>query len=92
MAFRVTVDGRKCNGCEECLEACTAGMFRIENARAVPVSDRECLGCESCMGVCEEHAIAVTDTRVALSSTCLNLLSALDEMETEPESRPTGGR
>jgi NAD-dependent dihydropyrimidine dehydrogenase PreA subunit len=94
MAFTVTVDGRKCNGCEECLEACTVGMFRIENDKAVPASDRECMGCESCVNVCEESAIVVTDTRVALSNTCQSLLSALDEMEmeTETESRPTGGR
>jgi NAD-dependent dihydropyrimidine dehydrogenase PreA subunit len=94
MAFKVTVDRQKCNGCEECLEACTGGMFRIENDKAVPVSDRECMGCESCVGVCEENAIAITDTRVALSNTCLSLLRALDEMETEMETegRPTGGR
>jgi NAD-dependent dihydropyrimidine dehydrogenase PreA subunit len=94
MAFKVTVDGLKCNGCEECLEACTVGMFRIENGKAVPVSDRECMGCESCVGICEENAVAVADTRVALSNTCLSLLRALDdmEMETEMESRPTGGR
>jgi NAD-dependent dihydropyrimidine dehydrogenase PreA subunit len=92
MAFKVTVDGHKCNGCEECLEACTVGMFRMQNDKALPVSDRECMGCESCIGVCEENAIAVTDTRVALSNTCLSLLSALDEMDTETESRPTGGR
>ncbi|MHB8910270.1 MAG: 4Fe-4S dicluster domain-containing protein [Syntrophales bacterium] len=92
MAFRVMVDGRKCNGCEECLEACTGGMLQMQNGKAVPVSDRECMGCESCVAVCEENAIAVTDTRVALSNTCMSLLSALDEIETETESRPTGGR
>jgi ferredoxin len=91
MAFKVTVDKEKCNGCEECLEACTVGMFRMERDEAVPVADKECLGCESCVGVCDENAITVTDTRVALSDTCLHLLRALDDVETEPESRRTDG-
>ena len=91
MAFKVTVDNRRCNGCEECLEACTVGMFRMQNGKVLPVEDKECLGCESCVGVCNENAIALTDTRVALSNTCLSLLSALDEMETEMEGRRTDG-
>ena len=94
MAFKVTVDREKCNGCEECLEACTVGMFRMINDKASPLTDRECMGCESCAGVCDENAITVTDTRVALSDTCLSLLSALDEEETgnETENRRAGGR
>jgi NAD-dependent dihydropyrimidine dehydrogenase PreA subunit len=92
MAFKVTVDSSRCNGCEECLEACTAGLFRMQNGKAVPLTDRECMGCESCAGVCDENAIAVTDTRVALSDTCLHLLGALDEMENETEGRRSDGR
>jgi NAD-dependent dihydropyrimidine dehydrogenase PreA subunit len=89
MAYKVNVNSRKCNGCEECLEACTAGMFRMHNGKAVPIDEKECMGCETCVGACDENAITVTDTRVALSNTCLSLLSALDEMETETESRRT---
>ncbi len=70
MAFKVSVDKKKCNGCEECLEACTIGMFQMINGKASPLADGECIGCESCMGVCDENAITVTDTRVALSDTC----------------------
>jgi NAD-dependent dihydropyrimidine dehydrogenase PreA subunit len=92
MAFKVTVDRKKCTGCEECLEACTVGMFRMINGKASPLTDRECMGCESCAGVCDENAVTVTDTRVALSDTCLSLLRALDEGETETESRRTDGR
>jgi NAD-dependent dihydropyrimidine dehydrogenase PreA subunit len=92
MAFKVAVDREKCNGCEECLEACTVGIFRMQNDKASPMADKECLGCESCVGVCDENAIAVTDTRVALSNTCLTLLKALDELETETENRRTDGR
>ncbi len=94
MAFKVSVDKKKCNGCEECLEACTVGMFRMINGKASPLVDRECMGCESCAGVCDENAITVIDTRVALSDTCMSLLAALDEEETghEMENRSAGGR
>ena len=91
MAFTVTVDQKKCDGCEECLEVCTAGMFRMQHGRVLPIPERECLGCESCIGVCAESAITVTDNRVALSDTCLSLLGVLDDEETETESRTTGG-
>jgi Fe-S-cluster-containing hydrogenase component 2 len=81
MAFRVAVDRDKCNGCEECLEACTVGMFRMQSGKASPVENRECLGCESCVAVCDQNAITVTDTRVALSNTCQSLLRVLDDMD-----------
>jgi len=85
MAFKVAVDREKCNGCEECLEACTVGMLRMQNGKASPVADRECQGCESCVAVCDQNALTVTDTRVALSNTCASLLSVLDDMdENEP--------
>jgi len=94
MAFKVSVDRNKCNGCEECLEACTVGLFKMTDGKASPLTDGECMGCESCAGVCDENAITVTDTRVALSDTCMSLLRALDEEESdyEPQDRRTGGR
>jgi ferredoxin len=91
MAFKVTVDREKCNGCEECLEACTAGMFRMQGKKACVSPAGECMGCETCVGVCEEDAISITDTRVALSDTCLSILGALDAEDEEKESRRTGG-
>jgi hypothetical protein len=42
------------------------------------------------VAVCDENAITVTDTRVALSNTCMSLLSALDEMD-ETENRRSEG-
>ncbi len=86
MAYRVAVDRGKCNGCEECLEVCTVGMFRMQGGKASPVEEGECLGCESCVALCDENAITVIDTRVALSNTCQSLLGVLDDMD-EPESQ-----
>jgi NAD-dependent dihydropyrimidine dehydrogenase PreA subunit len=90
MAFKVNVDRKKCNGCEECLEACTVGLFQMKDGKAMPSEDAVCMGCETCMAVCDENAITVKDTRVALSNTCMSLLSALDEID-ETENRRSKG-
>lgn len=74
MAFIPTVDKEKCNGCEDCLEVCTAEVFEMQNDKAFPVNIDECQGCESCIEVCRENAITVQDTRVQLSDTCQSLL------------------
>jgi len=74
MAFKTTVDSPKCNGCEDCLEVCSAGVLEIRQGKAIAVHPDECLGCQSCVDVCKENAITVEDTRVQLSGTCLNLL------------------
>ncbi len=91
MAFKVTVDRDKCNGCEECLEACTVGVFRMIDGKASPLTDRECMGCESCKSVCDEDAITIADTRVALSNTCLSLLAALDDEESPCQAHSRAG-
>ena len=75
MAFIPAVDKEKCNGCEECLEVCTAQVFEMNSGKACPVNADECQGCESCIDVCREKAITVTDSRVQLSDTCRSLLS-----------------
>ena len=64
----------ECNGCEECLEICTADVFEMRQGKAIPERAEECVGCESCVEICKEEAITVEDTRVALSGTCLSLL------------------
>ncbi|MEW6672725.1 MAG: 4Fe-4S dicluster domain-containing protein [Thermodesulfobacteriota bacterium] len=74
MAFKTTVDIRKCNGCEECLEVCSAGVLEIRDGKVIAANPDDCIGCESCMDICKEGAIRVEDTRVQLSSTCLDLL------------------
>jgi Fe-S-cluster-containing hydrogenase component 2 len=83
MAYKVTVDRKKCNGCEECLEVCTGGMFRMDRGKAVPSEDVECMGCETCMEVCDQKAITITASGVTLSSTFMNLMSVLDDDEEE---------
>jgi len=58
--FVVTVDEELCTGCGECVKACPAEIFKIENGKAVP-SDDECLGCQGCVAVCPVGAIKVEE-------------------------------
>jgi NAD-dependent dihydropyrimidine dehydrogenase PreA subunit len=74
MPFKVVVKKEKCNGCEECLEVCTAQVFEMKEGKCDPVHSEGCLGCQSCVEVCTESAISVDELRVELSETCLSLL------------------
>ncbi len=59
--FEVVVDKEKCTGCEECVAACPAQVFEMEDGKSEPVEAEECLGCETCVEVCSDEAIAVTE-------------------------------
>ena len=74
MAFIPAVDKEKCQGCEDCIEACSVGVFAMQESKAVPVNAEECLGCESCVEVCKENAITVEETLDALSEQASFLL------------------
>jgi NAD-dependent dihydropyrimidine dehydrogenase PreA subunit len=74
MSFEVKLDPVKCNGCEACIEACTASVFEMRNGKSVAVNPKDCVGCLSCMEICEPEAIAVEETGVKLSDTCAALL------------------
>ncbi|HEA68348.1 MAG TPA: 4Fe-4S dicluster domain-containing protein [Desulfobacterales bacterium] len=62
MAFDVTVDQEKCEGCEECVDVCPVEVFEMIDGKSSPVNADECLGCESCIEVCEPGAITVEET------------------------------
>jgi NAD-dependent dihydropyrimidine dehydrogenase PreA subunit len=74
MGFRVSLTKDACNGCEECLEACTTGVFEMRNGKSVAAHADECIGCESCVEICEQNAITVEETGVEMSDTCKALL------------------
>ena len=77
MSFRITVEKKKCSGCEECLEVCSSDVFEIQKSKATVVREEDCVGCESCMDVCKENAITVEDTEVELSETAASLLRGI---------------
>ena len=74
MSFEVELEPVKCNGCEECIEICTANVFEMRNGKSVAVNPKDCVGCFSCIEICEQEAIAVEETGVKLSDTCASLL------------------
>ncbi len=74
MSFQVEVDREKCKGCEDCLEACTAQVFRMEGGKSIPVNIDLCMGCETCVQVCKEKAIDIVSLEKGLSETARLLL------------------
>ena len=74
MAFHVEVDHKKCKGCEECVDVCTAGVFEMHERKAVPVNVKDCFGCQTCADVCKEEAITVKELEVEMSDIARNLL------------------
>jgi len=74
MSFKVELDTAKCNGCEECLETCTAEVFEMRNGKSAAVKAKDCVGCLSCVEICDLGAIKVEETGVKLSDTCAALL------------------
>jgi NAD-dependent dihydropyrimidine dehydrogenase PreA subunit len=75
MDFCPIVDQDRCNGCEECLEVCTADVLEMRDGKSVPVNEELCTGCESCVEVCKEEAIRLEESKDALSGQCSFLLS-----------------
>ena len=59
--WEVVVDKDRCNGDEECVDACPAQVFEMVEGKSEPVNMDECLGCETCIEVCPEGAITVTE-------------------------------
>ena len=74
MGFKVELKKDKCNGCEECLEACTSGVFEMRSGKSAAVNAKDCVGCLSCVAICEQEAISVEETGVEMSATCAALL------------------
>jgi len=74
MDFKVTLELEKCSGCEECMQACTSGVFEMRNGKSSLVDAEKCIGCLSCIEVCEQHAICVEETGVQMSDQCSALL------------------
>lgn len=73
-SFKVFVDRDRCNACEECLEACTAGVLQLRDGKVDAVADEECLGCENCVTLCDADAIRVSPLKTVLSDQCAFLL------------------
>ena len=74
ISFKPSVNPQKCNGCEDCIEACTAQVLAMKHGKAFVLDADDCQGCECCLEICREGAITIENTGVKLSNTCLALL------------------
>ncbi|NOQ45694.1 MAG: 4Fe-4S dicluster domain-containing protein [Desulfobulbaceae bacterium] len=61
MGWDIEIDKDKCNGDEECVNACPSQVLELVDGKAEAVEPDECLGCETCVEVCPEGAITVTE-------------------------------
>ncbi|MCL2716101.1 MAG: 4Fe-4S dicluster domain-containing protein [Alphaproteobacteria bacterium] len=65
-AFRPSIDGRKCSGCDACIHACPHGALRLEHrdpggepTRAYAITPSACTNCGLCRDICTENAITI---------------------------------
>ncbi len=61
MSFQITIDYDKCQGDEECVNACPAEVYDFEDGKPVIARPEDCLGCETCVEVCPVGAITVEE-------------------------------
>ncbi len=59
--FQITIDYDKCQGDEECVNACPAEVYDFEDDKPIPARADDCLGCETCVEVCPVGAITVEE-------------------------------
>ncbi|MGB7571168.1 MAG: 4Fe-4S binding protein, partial [Methanothrix sp.] len=61
MALRkiIKIDESLCNGCGNCIIACSEGAIRLVNGKARVVSDAFCDGLGACIGECPVGALTI---------------------------------
>jgi len=58
---RIRIDGEKCNGCGECVIACTEGVIEIIGGKAKVVKEEVCDGLGHCLPLCPTGAISIEE-------------------------------
>lgn len=57
----IGIHGDLCNGCGQCVSACTEGAIQIVDGRAHLVNDRFCDGLGACIGECPTGALKIVE-------------------------------
>ena len=61
----ITIDEDKCNGCGNCITACSEGALRIVDGKARVVTDKFCDGFGDCIGECPTGALKIEERESA---------------------------
>jgi len=77
----ITIDEAKCDGCGNCVTACSEGALQIVDGKARLVKDRFCDGFGDCLGECPTGALRIEEKEAA----------AFDLEATKSRLRETGG-
>lgn len=57
---RWTISYNKCNGCGDCVDACTHLILKIEQDKVVITDETQCTQCAACVNACIFRAIVLT--------------------------------
>ncbi len=58
-AFVNQVDGKMCNGCEQCVDHCQFDALALNDDFVMQVDRVRCVGCGICVAFCEEEAMSL---------------------------------
>jgi Pyruvate/2-oxoacid:ferredoxin oxidoreductase delta subunit len=57
----IKIEESLCNGCGECITACTEGAIELKEGKARVVSDSFCDGLGACLAVCPQGALTIEE-------------------------------
>ncbi|MCJ7634373.1 4Fe-4S binding protein, partial [Candidatus Bathyarchaeota archaeon] len=62
---KITVDRKKCNGCEKCIVVCPKHILMVDAGKIKLVDDEKCNGCKQCKASCSKDAVQIEDSQEA---------------------------
>ena len=83
----IKIDESLCNGCGNCMIACSEGAIQIVDGKARVVSDMFCDGLGACLGECPVGALTI-ETRDAPAFDEAAAKSHLDQSKSKIQLRP----
>jgi len=57
LEMEIFVDKLFCNGCANCIQQCTMGVFKMDGDQAFVDNEYICVGCFKCQSFCPTNAI-----------------------------------